>query len=90
MATAAQIQAALASAKAADLSYSDMAVLIRQAIMSAFLDGSGNVALPWQSTGSDGTNIVRMPIEAAQRLLDWVETQASSGVVCQRGEFRNP
>lgn len=90
MATAAQIQAALATAKANDLTYADMAILLKAAILAALVDGTGSLILPWQSTASDGTSVTRTSIEAAQRLLEFCQRNMSGGVVSQPGEFRSP
>jgi len=87
VATSVQIQAALAEANAADLSFDDMAKLLKRAIVNAIINGSGELALPWQTVGSDGTSIARLPLDAAQRLLDFCIQRASSGVVAQLAEF---
>lgn len=90
MATASQIQLALANARAADISYSDMALLLKHALLGAMLDGSGSLVLPWQTTASDGTSITRMAITEARLLLEFLQANANGGVVVQYGEFRNP
>jgi hypothetical protein len=90
MATTAQIQAALATARNNDISYADMAAMLKAAIISAYLDGSGSLALPWQSTASDGTSITRVPLDGAHNLLKFCERMATGGVVSQLAEFSNP
>ncbi len=90
MATAAQIQAALATAKASDISYGDMAILLKAAILASYLDGTGALTLPWVTTASDGTSISRVSVDQAKHMLEYCQRLASGGVVSQPAEFRNP
>lgn len=87
--TDAQLQAALVSG-AADLSWGEMARLMKKAIIEAHFTSSGTVTLPWQSVTSDGTALVRLPIASAISFLDFCVKRQSGGVVSQLSEFRNP
>ncbi len=87
--TDAQLQAALVSA-AAQLSWGEMAALMKKAIVEAHFDGSGNVQLPWQSVNSDGTSITRVPYDRAVSFYDFCVKHASGGIVAQLSEFRLP
>lgn len=87
--TDAQLQAALVSA-AAQLSWGEMAALMKKAVIEAHFDGTGSVVLPWQSVNSDGTSITRIPYDRAVSFLDFCVKRASGGVVSQLAEFRTP
>lgn len=81
------IQAALATAQANDLDWSDMAVLLKQAIINAMVSSSGEVALPWTTAGADGTSVTRLSLIEAQALYAKFNALASGGVVPQFNEF---
>ena len=87
MATTALIQAALATARANDLDWSDMAVLLKQAITNALVSDTGEVELPFTSVGADGTSITRMSIAEATALFQRMNALASGGIVPQLCEF---
>lgn len=87
MATAAQIQAALADAQTNALSWGDKATLLRRAIDNALLDGSGLCIVPWNNVASDGTSIARLTIDAAVALAVKLESLDSGGVIPQYVEF---
>ena len=90
MATPAQIQAALADAQAASLSWGEMAVLLKRAIVNAQINGSGTVQIPIQSTASDGTSVTMMSITEAAKLAAKWESMDYGGVVSQYAELRAP
>ncbi len=87
MATGAEIQAALADAIENDLSFADMATLLKRALINAVVGSSTSIEIPWQSTASRGTSIMRMDMGAAERLLDFCTKRAAGGVVAQYVEF---
>jgi hypothetical protein len=87
MATAAQIQAALADAQTNALSWSDKAALLRRAIDSAIISGSGDCEIPWQTTAADGVSIQRIAIKDAVEMAIRFESLDSGGVVPQYVEF---
>ena len=86
MATAAEIQSALAFAKENDLSWADIAVLAKSALISSMLS-NGSLTVPWRSVGSDGTSITR---ESLVELIRFCESQAAGGAVAQYVEFTGP
>lgn len=89
MATTAQIQAALADAQASALSWGEMAVLMKRAIVNAQVTGSSTVALPVQATSADGSSVTMISIiEAAKLAAKW-ESMDSGGVVAQYAELRD-
>lgn len=87
--TDAQIQAALISGTA-DLSWAEMARLLKKAIIEAYFTSAGAINLPWQSVASDGTTITRIPLANAVSFLDFCTRRISGGVVSQLAEFRLP
>lgn len=87
VATSAQIQAALATARQNDLDWSDMAALLKQAIINAIVSSSGEVALPWSSVDADGTAVTRMTLSEAQEAYARFNALASGGAVSQFAEF---
>jgi hypothetical protein len=89
-ATPAQIQTALADAQANNLSYAHKAILLSAAIDQSLVNGSGEVSLPWTSTGSDGTTITRMSLNDAVTLLARLRSMQYGGIVGQYVEFQNP
>lgn len=87
MATAAQIQAAIADAVANDVPFEEMAALVKRALINAMINNAGDIEIPWQAVASDGTSNARMPIDAAQRLLDFCLQRANGGIIAQYVEF---
>jgi hypothetical protein len=87
MASESEVAAALALAQSAELTYSQMATLLKHAIVSAMIDGSGNLVIPWQTTGSDGTTISRMQLSEARLLLKFLQSNSGGGVLLQPIEF---
>ncbi len=86
MATAAEIQAVLADALANDISWADLAIILKRALINSMISGS-DVSLPWKSVNSDGTAITR---DDAERLLQLCNRMSGGGIQPQLGEFRNP
>jgi hypothetical protein len=87
MATAAQIQAALADAQTNALSWSDKAALLRRAIDNAIISGTGECEIPWQTTSADGVSIQRIAIKDAVDMAIRFEALDSGGIVGQYVEF---
>jgi hypothetical protein len=87
MATPAQIQAALATARANALSWGDKAMLLSMAIDNALVNGAGEVEMPIEIGGSDGTNWTRMKISEAAALVAKWKALDSGGIVGQLNEF---
>lgn len=90
MATPAQIQAALAEAQQASLSWGEMAALLKYAIVQAQISGSGTVQLPVASVSADGTSVNQLPIDQASALAAKWESMDYGGVVGQYAELREP
>ncbi len=90
MATSAQIQSAVADALENDLTFTEMAALLKRAIINAIIASDGTIALPWNNVGSDSTSISRMTLDQAQAVLDFCLTRANGGLVSSLAEFRNP
>jgi hypothetical protein len=87
MATPAQIQTALADSQAADLDWSQMAMLMKRAIINALVTSSADVELPAQVISSSGASISRMSITEAQALYSRFASMGSGGLVAQLAEF---
>jgi len=87
--TDAQLQAALLSGTA-DLSWGEMARLLKKAIIEAHFTNAGVVAIPWQVVASDSTSITRVPLASAISFLDFCVKRQSGGIVSQLAEFRSP
>lgn len=87
MATAAQIQAALADAQTNALSWGDKAALLRRAIDNAIVANDGTIEIPWQTMGSDGTNITRITLTEAVDMAVRFERLDGGGIVAQYVEF---
>ena len=87
MATAAQIQAALADAQTNALGWGDKATLLRRAIDNAIINGSGECEIPWQTTGANGVSITRISIKDAVDMAIRFESLDSGGIVPQFVEF---
>ncbi len=90
MATAAQIQAAIADASANDLSFADMAALVKRAIINSLINSTGDVELAWAVAGSRSTSVTRMSMDQAQALLDFCLKRSGGGVIGQYVEFTKP
>lgn len=86
----ATVQAAVAAAQAADIDWSDMALLLKQAITQAILSATGEVELPWSSTGADGVQMTRISLEDATKMYAKFNSLSSGGLVPQLVEFSNP
>lgn len=89
MPTPEQIRAAVAQAQSNALSYAEMADLLRYAIASAMVDGSGTITLPWSSVGADGVTQTRISIQEAADLERRFRSLDSGGIVPQLTEFRD-
>lgn len=87
MATPAQIQTALADAVATDLDWSEMAVLMKRAILNAMVSSSSEVSLPAQVISSSGASVSRVSIAEATDLYNRFSGMASGGVFAQFAEF---
>ena len=87
MATPAQIRTALASAQQNRLTYAEKADLLDAAIDSALVNASGEVELPWSTTGANGVTISRMPLKEAVELAAKLRQLDYGGVVSQYVEF---
>lgn len=89
MATGATIQSVLADVRTNDISFEDMALIVKRAILNALIDNNSNCIIPISSVGKDGAT-VNMPIEQATALMDQLLKLASGGVVAQTAEFQDP
>lgn len=87
MATRAQIEAALATAQANRLTWSEKADLLEDAMTTALLPDGVTLALPAFMVSSDGTSASTMTLEAAGNLaLKW-RNMDTGGIVPQYVEF---
>lgn len=89
MATGATIQSVLADALTNDISFADMAVLVKRAIVNALISGSNTCQIPISSGTVDGVEAT-MTLQSAQELLDFCLKRAAGGVVPQWAEFKEP
>ena len=87
MATPAQIQTALADSQAADLDWSEMAVLMKRAIINAMVNSSSEVALPAQVVSSSGASVSVVSMSEAMTLYSRFAAMGSGGIVGQYVEF---
>lgn len=87
MPTPAQIRTALASAQQNRLSYADKAILLDAAIDAALVNSSGEVELPWTTTGANGVTISRISLKEAVELVTKLRNLDSGGIVGQYVEF---
>lgn len=87
MATPAQIRTALASAQQNRLGYAEKADLLDAAIDSALVSSSGEVELPWTTTGANGVTISRITLMDAVKLSAQLRQLDCGGVVGQYLEF---
>lgn len=86
----ATVQAAIAAAQAAEIDWSDMALLLKRAITHAILSASGEVELPWASTGADGVQMSRISLADATAMYAKFKSLGSGGIVPQLVEFSSP
>ena len=85
--TAAQIQTVLHAAAGAGLDYEKAAEALDVAIFAAQINAAGELEMPWQSVGSDGTTTTRVTISDAIKLATYFRQRACGGVYSQGLEF---
>lgn len=89
MATGPNIQQVLADAQLYDLSWDDLAVIVKRAILNALIDQNNNCIIPISAAGKDGATI-SMTLDSARNLLKELLALASGGIVAQYAELGEP